>query len=346
MIHERVLGWVVPVRPYRCQSCEFRQWGLIDPLVSRERLISWSVLGLVAILFILNSVLVFPVDGDAPEDDRDSQQIATQAEEGERPDEVGTSDKASDEEPSKSGETPEAEAPRADSGQVPAGEASSEPVVEVKDTAPEPSSVPAKEATGVQVAQSEDPAAATAEPSEPEVSPFVAKQREKNMAKRNGGKGSSEKPAEATPKRVSTPSPQKARPSTKANTEVAAATGSKETRQDFTVPPASGKTPPPGYLRVIPQLRSGTLTIDLNAGRPMADPKVLDSLISSRKLIIDFPGSYKVIPDEYRVNHRRIRTVRTGIHPTHVRVVLDLASTDHPRPVIDQTPSGARIRIQ
>ncbi len=74
---ERLLTYVLPFRPYRCDSCDFRFYGPMSPLFNRSRAISAGVLGVVLLLFIV-SFFIPSGKADAPplEDNQVAEKVA------------------------------------------------------------------------------------------------------------------------------------------------------------------------------------------------------------------------------------------------------------------------------
>ena len=54
---ERVLSWIVPLRPYRCNACDHRQFGRASPILNRPRIITYSVAAALLVgLIVLSTV--------------------------------------------------------------------------------------------------------------------------------------------------------------------------------------------------------------------------------------------------------------------------------------------------
>jgi len=63
---EKVISNIFPIRPYRCDSCDFRFYGLISPLFNRSRAISTGIMGLLLALFVVSALVSFDEEEPTP----------------------------------------------------------------------------------------------------------------------------------------------------------------------------------------------------------------------------------------------------------------------------------------
>lgn len=358
---ERAFGYVIPLRPYRCEECDLRQWGVMRPIFERSRFITWGALTLLIALFVLNAVLVIPVEpepysaqtlgatnGAATAPPTDANQAAT-----------GTADQPTTTPPA---ETPAgAQGEQANSAATPAEPAGNQNPAKQTEVATQkpatPNQAPAEDVNAKAKATDDavtattpssdpqEPAAVAADPAEePEdvVSAFVRQRQAQNLAKQKGTtppptsaeqpKAAAKTQPKASPRQASAAKPKNTK--TLAKTTAAKATATK--------PAAPGTTSPVKFSH---HLNGDVLTIDVVSAGPMSEAKIKEFLLDQKKLIIDFPGKFSLVPETMAVDHRHIRQVRTGLHRDYMRLVLDLTDRKNPQPEITLTQAGATIRI-
>lgn len=51
-------AFVIPFRPYRCESCDHRFWGKIDPVFETKRLIAWAVIFVLLLVYALFGITI------------------------------------------------------------------------------------------------------------------------------------------------------------------------------------------------------------------------------------------------------------------------------------------------
>lgn len=329
---ERTLGYVIPMRPYRCEECDTRQWGLIQPILERPRVITWSVLGVIALLFILNAVLVIevPAEGDDAAT-ADEQTVQTGAPE--QAENAATTETGASEDAAPSGDASADNATPANDDAAANGASDPKPDPEARPVEPadpkEKDTETANAAASPSSSQDNVDEDTTPTPEAAPPSPFVLRQQAKNLAKQNP------ELAKNNPSQVARPKP-KQKPDPKRTTVKKVA--NKETRR----PTATGAKMP-----VTLSLKNAeeVLTIDIQTKGTMGEADIKTFLLRDKKLIIDFPGRFALGAKTYPARHTVVRQVRTGPHDKYMRLVLDLNDTRNPNPEITRTPTGALIRI-
>ncbi|CAM2008993.1 AMIN domain-containing protein [Acanthopleuribacter pedis] len=352
---ERVLGYVIPVRPYRCEECDKRSWGLIRPILEKPRIITWSVLGVVALLFTLNAVMVFDV---------------TSADETENPAEVETvddgaaneghavpADDASDGDGTNDTAAEGTDAASGESGQPPSGpnpeaapDTSKQAAAEKTETNRVAETTPAKrqaddgdakktaQNAGTVAGKQDEPAQDRPEPPEEtpaqqtEAGPFVLRQQAKNL-----GKPAPDFKANDEPRETTRPQPKVNQPEAK-KTDPPKTAAKRPARQ---VP--AGK---PAPFTLSENTENGVLTIFLQTKGITGKPDLKTYGLGKKLLILDFPGRFSPVQRKLTINHPIVRLVRTGTHATHIRLVLELTQTRHPNPDVQVSAEGAKIIIR
>ncbi len=349
-IAERALGYIVPVRPYRCEECDLRQWGVMRPILERPRLIAWCLLSLTIALFVLNAVLVIPVepqpDPTVTETNRTEGTPSSTTTTGDQTGADATANTATAEDPATettANTTPDNPAGQPDAAPTPTEPANKASATEQAQTKPK-QTTETQNRGGETTSDNTTTTAATTEPetaanpdetaakqTKDEVSDFVRRRQAQNLAKQQGVTPPKDaRPKDATPAKTQKATP---RPTSPAKAK--------------TVSPAKKPTPSgtASTVKFSHHLNGDILTIDVVSAGLMSEAKIKDFLLDQKKLIIDFPGKFSLVPETMTIQHRDIRQVRTGIHRDYMRLVLDLTDRKNPQPEITLTQAGATIRI-
>lgn len=325
---ERAFGYIIPLRPYRCEECDLRQWGVMRPILERPRLIAWGGLLLIIALFVLNAVLVIPVEPEP-------YPTATATETKNTATEPPATEPAGDQPPTDT----------ATDGETTTSSTSDEPANQTED-APMPTkpannkqtqAEPRQPATETQSHSNQ--ATMTADETKVPFSDFVRQRQAQNLAKQNGVT----RPKNTKAQKAGTKNETPVKTQTKAAMRPTSVAKSKNTS-----PAPKPKPSPSGSTATVAfshHLNGDILTIDVVSAGPMGEAKIKDFLLDQKKLIIDFPGKFRLKPETMTVQHREIRQVRTGLHRDYMRLVLDLTDHKNPQPEITLTQAGATIRI-
>ena len=313
---ERILGYMIPFRTFRCNSCEHRFWGLMPWPYERNQMIGYAA---TLVVLLLMFTLPFMMGGSKAEPEPE----AVQAEVVDNPEAGETQTGATPTEPIGDQTQPATENTAADQTQP----------------AEQPSGT--NQAGAGESQESTDQPAAAGESGKTTVSPFVAKQLE-----RNGGDLSNTTVAEpnAQPETekvaVKTEPEQKVEP--KRRTTQSKPKPKPQQRQRAQAPTRAG-----GILESLSYtLEDGSLVVELRTDKEGGQAFYKDW--ASNRHIIDLTGSWKAgaqLARQIKVTGYPVKTIRTGFHQDYFRIVLDLNQTNVPKPQLERRGRLLRIKL-
>lgn len=309
---ERLLGEILPLRPYRCNSCEHRYWSWIKPLFNLSRGL-FVALVFVALLWLGSSValkLIEPSPGAVsasttqPQESLEASDEEAAAEDrspnqGELPSEPASAQVATalDEETLNAPFLPPAESPSAST-----------------DALPQASSAPTEES---------EAAPAT------ELSPFVQQQLARNQA-READTTAPLTEVDPPPEPSAASAPEKA-----------------ETTPTSSVVPAPARSRTPGRITSLEIDDSGdSLVVRILGTNAMQRHKSF--ALAGDRLVWDLTGDWQLnanIGRALKLEHPLARQLRLGRHKRYLRLVFDLRGKPTGALLVSPIPNGLKLTL-